>query len=65
MKALIKNGADVNAISEDNETSLHMASKNKDGDIKIVEILLKNGADPNILNKNGENALNLAVFNGN
>jgi ankyrin repeat protein len=58
----VKAGADVNAASENGQTSLMFASLT--GRTKIVEYLLRAGADPAAADKGGNTALTLARAQG-
>ena len=42
-KVLIRNGADVNAVDEDNWTALHFTAYN--GHVDVAQVLLQNGTD--------------------
>ncbi|TKR77925.1 hypothetical protein L596_018814 [Steinernema carpocapsae] len=55
---LLENGAEIDAIEVDGQTSLHYAvvCANKE----IVELLLRNGADPHLKDKDGLSALDFA-----
>ena len=44
VRALVKQGADVNAAQGDGMTALHWAARN--GDVPLVEVLLYAGANP-------------------
>ncbi len=62
-RALIKNGADVNAASADGVTALMLAAaKNQ---IPVVGLLVQAGADPNRTDPRGRTALDLAEANDN
>jgi quinoprotein dehydrogenase-associated probable ABC transporter substrate-binding protein len=62
-RALIKNGADANAVSAGGVTALMLAAaKNQ---IPIVGLLVQSGADPKQRNSNGATALDLAYENDN
>ena len=49
---LLKNGADVNAITFSGNTALHLASGL--GMEQVVQLLIRNGADINITNIEGD-----------
>ena len=57
--ALLKAGADVNAVTKAGETPLHLASHQ--GDLETVKVLLESGADPSKQNKAGDTALSFAT----
>ncbi|MDB5013345.1 MAG: ankyrin repeat protein [Daejeonella sp.] len=59
VELLIKNGADVNAQSQDGSTPLQLAAANEKLD--VVLLLLKHGADANKKNMAGKTALDLAT----
>lgn len=59
-RALIDNGADVNARVHDDGTALHMAAGY--GYTEMVEMLLEKGANPHAQMTDGMNALDLAVL---
>ncbi|MEQ8824297.1 MAG: quinoprotein dehydrogenase-associated putative ABC transporter substrate-binding protein [Filomicrobium sp.] len=62
-RALIKKGADVNAITSGGVTALMLAAaKNQ---IPIVGLLVQSGADPEAKNGVGQTAMQLAKENGN
>eukprot|EP00747_Dinoflagellata_sp_TGD_P212399 gnl/TRDRNA2_/TRDRNA2_85491_c0_seq1.p1 gnl/TRDRNA2_/TRDRNA2_85491_c0~~gnl/TRDRNA2_/TRDRNA2_85491_c0_seq1.p1 ORF type:complete len:856 (-),score=216.39 gnl/TRDRNA2_/TRDRNA2_85491_c0_seq1:95-2614(-) len=67
-KAIVENGADVNAVSfdtEDGDTALMTTVNSQmDGKPKAAQKLLDNDADVNLQNKNGNTALLLAAQNG-
>ena len=64
IKILISNGADVNLVSREGNTPLHILV-NDLGNVQIAEILLKNGADINAKNSDGKTPLQLALENMN
>ncbi|WP_353278336.1 ankyrin repeat domain-containing protein [Wolbachia endosymbiont (group B) of Longitarsus flavicornis] len=63
VKALIENGADVNAVDKHKRTPLHLASWS--GHKKVVETLIKNEANVNLVGHEFEKTpLHLAAENG-
>jgi ankyrin repeat protein len=62
VKALIENGANVNAVDREKMTPLHLAVEN--GHTETVKALIENGADVNIVNQEKMAPLHLAVENG-
>jgi ankyrin repeat protein len=62
VKKLLKNGANVKVIDEDDNSPLHIACSY--GHTKVVKLLLKNGADVNIVDKYGDTPLHLACYRG-
>lgn len=62
IKALIKQGADVNAVSQNHKnTPLHVAI----GEIDVINALLDKGTKVNAVNKLGDTPLHIAVKDGN
>lgn len=62
IKALIKQGADVNAVSQSHRnTPLHVAI----GEIDVINALLDKGAKVDAVNKLGDTPLHIAVKDGN
>ena len=59
LSCLIRNGADVNARTNDNSTPLMIASKK--GHLNEVNFLVEHGANMGLQDKNGERALHYAV----
>ena len=59
LRSLIKNGADVNALTNDKCSPLMMSSLS--GSVNVVTILVENGANMDIQNQNGDTALHYAV----
>ena len=59
----IKNGANVNARNDDNQTALYYAAYRKN-DVNVVELLLKHGADINARLDNDWTVLQLVSFCG-
>ena len=62
VKALIKNGADVNSRDSSQNTPLHLACEN--GNLKMVMVLLENGATIDAKNIDEDTPLHLACLNG-
>ena len=62
VKALLAQGADVNAKDKDNVTALIAAAAG--GHAEIVKVLLAEGADVNVKGANGWTALMVAAFDG-
>ena len=65
---LIKQGADINAENNNEETILHLASRALNPNIELVKYLLENKGIKQKLeakNKNGWTAMHLAAFYGN
>ena len=60
VQAIIKHGADVNAMNNKSQTALWFACC--DGRMDLVKILLNKGADPNISDQNGESSLHAAMY---
>ena len=60
--ALIEAGADVNAMDENGETPLHLATDA--GEASLVALLLEAGADVNACEEYGRSLVHLAVCNG-
>ena len=58
VKLLMERGADVNALNEDHETPLHLASRLVS--FTVTWFLLKRGADPNVENGEGKLPFQLA-----
>ena len=58
-KVLIKEGADVNAVDEDEDTPLHLAAHR--GQVEIAKVLIQNGADVNAVQNDKLTALQLAA----
>lgn len=61
-RILVVNGADVNAVTKNNQTALHEAARN--GMADMTRLLLANWADPNIQDEQGNTPLVLAVVLG-
>jgi len=55
VKVLVQNGADVNAVDDEGNTSLMSAASgnNKENTLEIVKFLVQNGADVNAIDKMG------------
>jgi len=62
VRALIKQGADVNAVEADGSTALHHAANR--GDVAVVEALLGGGAKATVANRYGITPLSLAASSG-
>ena len=60
--ALVRQGADVNARSDDGTTALAWAADHSN--IEIAELLLNKGANPDLTNELGIGPLSLAIGNG-
>jgi hypothetical protein len=58
MEAILAAGADINALSDTNDTPLHIAAR--DGDTDCVEFFLQNNARIDALNDDGFTAIDLA-----
>ena len=63
MKALVKEGADVNIANDDGDTPLIMASK--EGHVNVVNLLMENGAEVNKADDNDMTPLHWASYSGN
>lgn len=63
VRALVEQGADVNARQEGGFTPLHGAAQN--GQLSVVELLLQHGANPHAANDEGKTALEFARESGN
>ena len=59
LTSLIKNGADVNALTNDKCSPLMMSSLS--GSVNVVTILVENGANMDVQNQAGDTALHYAV----
>ena len=62
--ALLKAGADFNAINTNNETPLHVAARYSK-EPKVITALCKAGADINAINKSGNTPIHRAANNKN
>jgi ankyrin repeat protein len=62
VEALIENGANINAKSNESFTPLHEAAR--EGRKSVVEYLISKEADINITDKNGYNSMDWAEANG-
>ena len=62
-RALISQGAEVNAEGDDGTTALHWAAHN--GDVELVDVLLKAGAKVNTVNHYGASPMAEAAIIGN
>ena len=49
MKVLLENGADVNAVDDDEWTALHYAARF--GHVDVVKVLIQNGTDVNAVQR--------------
>jgi ankyrin repeat protein len=58
LELLVHYGADVNALDEHGDTSLHKAIDHE-ADISIIKLFLEAGADPSLKNKDGLTALDM------
>ena len=63
-KVLLKQGADVNAINDTDETPLHYAARHNKND-SITQLLLRRKANIEAVNKSGMTALYISVLQGN
>ncbi len=63
VRALVKQGADVNAAEPDGMTALHWAVRANDGD--TAQLLIRAGANVRARDRYGITALTLAAVNGN
>jgi ankyrin repeat protein len=61
-RLLLEHGADVNALSNDRSTPLHLAAQ--PGRIEVVRVLLEHGANAAAEDDNGSTALQVASNNG-
>ena len=59
VQAIIKHGANVNAVNNRNQTALWLACS--DGREDVVKLLLDTGADPTITDTNGDSSLHAAI----
>lgn len=64
VRAMVENGADLDARDRSGATALMWAAFNEAGDARIVEALLEWGADPAATNHAGETALAWALRRG-
>ena len=62
VRALLKDGADVNTTQADGMTALHWAAQK--GDVDMAQMLLRAGARANAVTRYGVTALSLACANG-
>ena len=62
LKVLIRNGADVNVVDDENSTSLHIALR--EGHVDVAKVLIRNGAEVNAVNENKMTALHFAAHIG-
>jgi uncharacterized protein len=62
IRALLKDGTDVNVAEADGTTALHWAVRADDAESVLA--LLRAGAKANVANRNGITALSLAALNG-
>lgn len=63
VELLIRSGADVDAVDDNQETSLHSASRARN--VKAVQLLLDDGVKLDLQNKFGENVLHICVKESN
>jgi len=61
VKALLKQGADVNVQNKAGDTPLHCATQPRGIGLEIIELLITKGADVNAKNNDGKTPLDLAV----
>jgi len=59
IRGLLKNGADPNQATFDDDSALTLAASTADN--KMLELVLEHGGDPNAFGNNGETALILAI----
>jgi len=65
VQVLLDCKAEINALSNEDWTPLHMASSNwTPENVKVIRLLLENGADPHALNDDGSTPLHLASHCG-
>jgi len=64
VRAMVENGADLDARDRSGSTALMWAAFNETGDARVVEALLEWGADPAATNQGGETALAWALRRG-
>jgi hypothetical protein len=64
VRAMVENGADLDARDRSGSTALMWAAFNETGDARVVEALLEWGADPAATNQAGETALAWALRRG-
>ena len=57
-RVLLNHGADINAVTNNEETALMFAASNAKSD--LVQYLLEKGANPKLLDKGGKTALDYA-----
>lgn len=62
IRALLKNGADLNAQDYDEETVLHLAARS--GDLEVIKILVQSGVDRDIVNIDDLTAYDIAEEEG-
>ena len=60
---LLKNGANINAVQEDNWTALHFACE--EDDYLMVQLLIKNGAELMVVNDDKFTPLHITVYSNN
>lgn len=60
LKALVDNGADVNARDEHDRLPIHLAVSF--GSTEVVEALIAAGANVNVRDKDGQSSIHLAAF---
>jgi ankyrin repeat protein len=61
-RLLLEHGADINALSEDRSTPLHIAAR--DGRVEVVRVLLEYGANVGLEDGHGRSALQVASNEG-
>ena len=62
LNCCLKPGAEVNAVTDDNQSALFMPAQN--GNVEFVELLIEYGIDGNIQNANKDTGLMFAALYG-